>query len=409
MRPIAASVVARTAVLHTVSEVATTRPVQARHAETGAAAPRWGAFALVCAAYLSATVGEALLSPTFPSAAGDLDTDLALEGLAFAVLTGSIAVANLVGGALLGRIGAARLIVSAMVATAAGSAVAATAQGFGELVVSQVTMGAGAGLFFPAGLQAVGVLAGPSRKGLAMGIYGVAFSGGLTLAAVLSAIGAAHGWRLAFWASAGLALAAAVVVLAGLRVPPSTREAGGRRARLGEVLGLPTAVGSIGTICQYGAIPFLPTYAVARWGLTAGAAAGLLAVGRVLSIVAKLVSGASADRVGPRTSARRTGLVLVATGLGWVLLPGGWVTYALAAVFAGVVSSLFPIANVLALERFGGQGTAIGLYRSVQIGIGALASAVIGVVGHTVGLRPILAVAVTSPVLLLWICRDRAT
>jgi MFS family permease len=369
------------------------------------AAPRWGAFALVCAAYLAATVGEALLSPTFPSAAEDLGTDLALEGLAFGVLTGSIAVANLVGGVLLRRVGATRLIVSAMVATALGSVVAATAQGFGQLVVSQVLMGAGAGLFFPAGLQAVGALAGPARKGFAMGIYGVAFSGGLTLAAVLSAVGASHGWRLAFWVAAGFAAAAGVLVLVGLRAPPAPAGAAGERARARDVLGLPTAVGSIGTICQYGAIPFLPTYAVDRWGLSAGAAASLLAVGRVLSIVAKLVSGASADRVGPRTSARRTGLVLVLTGLGWVLLPGGWLTYALAAVFAGVVSSLFPIANVLALERFGHQGGAIGVYRSVQIGIGALTSAAIGVIGHAIGLRPTLAVAVACPVLLLWICR----
>jgi MFS family permease len=373
-----------------------------------AAGPRWGAFALVCAAYLAATVGEALLSPTFPSAADDLGTDLALEGLAFAVLTGSIAVANLVGGALLHRVGASRLIVAAMVATAIGSVVAATAQAFGQLLVSQVLMGAGAGLFFPAGLQAVGVLAGPARKGFAMGIYGVAFSGGLTLAAVLAAIGASHGWRLAFWASAGFAVAAGVLVLCGFRAPPPPPVEDGARARVRDVLGLPTAVGSIGTVCQYGAIPFLPTYAVDRWGLTAGAAAALLAVGRVLSIVAKLVSGASADRVGPRTSAQRTGLLLVVTGLGWVLLPGGWVTYAAAAVFAGVVSSLFPIANLLALERFGGQGGAIGLYRSVQIGVGALTSAVIGVVGHAIGLRPTLAVAVATPALLLLIRRPRA-
>jgi hypothetical protein len=64
---------------------------------------------------------------------------------------------------------------------------------------------------------------------------------------------------------------------------------------------------------------------------------------------------------------------------------------------------LFPIANVLALDRFGGQGGAIGLYRSAQIGVGALTSAVIGVVGHAIGLRPTLAIAVTTPALLLLI------
>jgi fucose permease len=99
-------------------------------------------------------------------------------------------------------------------------------------------------------------------------------------------------------------------------------------------------------------------------------------------------------------------VILVATGLGWVLLPAGWPAYALAAVFAGWVSSLFPVANVLAVERFGQNGAALGAYRSAQIAIGAAAGAAIGVVGDRVGLRPTLMVAVVTPALLLWICRD---
>lgn len=370
-------------------------------------APRWGAFALVCLAYLAATVGEALLSPLFPSSSDDLGTDLALEGLAFAVLTATIALANVLGGFALRRAGSGRLIAAAMAATALGGVVAATAQGFGQLLVSQVLLGLGAGLFFPSGLQAVGLLAGPSRKGFAMGVYGVAFSGGLTVAALLGALGAEQGWRVAFWICALLGAAAFVVVLMGLRtpkVPAGTTE----RVSARDVLGLPTAVGSVGTVCQYGAIPFLPIFAVEHWGLSAGAAALLLAVGRVISIVAKIVSGASADRIGPRASARRTGIVLVATGIGWTVLPGSWPVYALAAVFAGTVSSLFPVANVLAVERFGQNGIALGLYRSVQIGIGAATSALIGAIGHAIGLRPTLLVAVTVPLALQRLCREPA-
>jgi MFS family permease len=384
----------------------TPQPAPAPAGGATAPAPRWGAFALVCLAYLAATVGEALLSPTFPTAADDLGTDLALEGLAFGVLTASIALMNVVGGALVRRFGSQRLIAAAMVATALGCVTAATAQGFAQLLVSQVLMGAGAGLFFPSGLQAVGLLAGPGRKGFAMGIYGVAFSGGLTLAAVLASVGAGSSWRIAFWVAAVLATAAFVVVVVGLRTPaPATDD--GRRARVRDVLGLPTAVGSVGAVCQYGAVPFLPTFAVDEWGLSAGAAAALLAVGRVISIAAKLLSGAGADRIGPRASARRSGVLLVVTGLAWVFLPGGWITFACAAVFAGFVSSLFPVANVMALEAFGQRGGALGLYRSVQIGIGALASAAIGVVGHALDLRITLAVAVLTPLGLLWLCRER--
>lgn len=369
--------------------------------------PRWGAFALVCLAYLAVTVGEQVLSPVFPTTADEFGLSDAQGGLAFGILALAIAAANLVGGALLRRVGSARTIQIAAAITAVGSVIAALAQGFGVLLAAQVLLGAGAGLFFPAGLQGVAILAGPNRKGFAMGIYGVAFSGGLTLAAVLGAIGADHGWRLSFWASAGLS-AAAVVASAGIRVRPAAVPGGHVRVRLRTILGLPTTVGSVGAVCQYGAIPFLTTFAVHEWGLSKAGAAGLLAVGRVISILAKVLSGASADRVGPYASARSTGMLLTATGLGWVFLPAAWPTYALAAIFAGTVSSLFPVANLLAVQRFGQNGTALGAYRSVQIGIGAAAGALIGTIGDHVGLRPTLAVAVTVPLSLLWFCRDPA-
>jgi len=376
----------------------------APHRRASDASTHWGLFALVCVAYLAATVGEQLLSPLYPTAAEELGLDLSRAGIAFGVLTASIAASNLAGGALLHHRSAAWVMRLSAAVTLVGAVVAATAGGYGQLLVSQVLLGAGAGLFFPAGLQAVAAFAGPRRKGFAMGIYGVAFSAGLTLAALLGALGASAGWRVAFWISAGLA-AAAIVATMLLRTsarPPNER---GVPWRL--VLGLPTAVGAVGAVCQYGAIPFLTTFAVLEWGLSSAHAALVLAAGRVVSIAAKLVTGAAADRVGPYKSARRTGLVLVATGLGWVLLPGSWPVYALAAVFAGTVSSLFPVANLLALDRFGAKGTALGAYRSAQIGIGALAGLLIGVLGDSVGLRPTLAFAVLTPLVLLVICRDR--
>ncbi|MGD9705763.1 MAG: MFS transporter [Acidimicrobiia bacterium] len=384
-----------------------TEAVEASSDATSAERPRWGAFALVCFAYLAVTVGEQVLSPVFPTAADEFGLSSADGGLAFGVLAGSIAVANLIGGVLLQRLGAARLIAVSAAVTALGSVVAAIAPSFGVLVAAQLLLGLGAGLFFPAGLQAVAILAGPRRKGFAMGIYGVAFSGGLTLAAVLGAVGASEEWRIAFWVSAGLSVAGAVSA-GGLRVTATPRSAEAPRLRVAHVLGLPTAVGSVGAICQYGAIPFLTTYAVSQWGMAKASAALLLAIGRVVSIVAKLVGGASADRLGPRASVRRTAFVLVGTGLAWVLLPAGLVTYGLAAIFAGTVSSLFPAANLLAVERFGQHGTALGAYRSVQVGIGAAAGALIGVIGDHAGLRPTLTIAVLSPLALLWWCRPGA-
>jgi predicted MFS family arabinose efflux permease len=291
--------------------------------------------------------------------------------------------------------------------TVAGAVTAALAHGFAVLVLAQVLLGAGAGLYFPAGLRAVPAVSGANRRGFAMGIYGVAFSAGLTVAALLGALGALSGWRLAFWSAAAIGTLAFVATWP-VRLPPADGTPISLRFPAHAVFGVPTLIGAVGAVCQYGAIPFLTTFAVAEWGLRAGQAAALLAVGRVISIAAKLVSGASTDRVGPIVSARRTGLVLTLTGLAWVLLPAGWPVYACAAVFAGTVSSLFPVANLVAVDRFGGNGAALGAYRSAQIGIGAAAGWLIGRLGATFGLRATLAVAVAVPVVLLALLRPPA-
>jgi predicted MFS family arabinose efflux permease len=373
---------------------------------TAVGSPRWGAFALVCLAYLGVTVGEQALSPVMPEVATEFGVTESQSGAAFGLLALSIAVTNLVGGAVLGRFGARALMLAGLAATAAGAVVAAVANGFAVVVAAQLLLGAGAGLYFPAGLQAVPAVSGAERRGFAMGIYGVAFSAGLTIAALLGALGAAtSGWRVAFWSAAGLA-AAAFVATWGVRLGPPSGAPISLRFPARAVTGLPTVIGAVGAICQYGAIPFLTTFAVDEWGLRAGQAAALLAAGRVLSIVAKVTSGANSDRRGPIASARATGLVVGATGVAWVLLPAGWPAYACAIVFAGAVSSFFPVANVVAVDYFGSHGPALGAYRSAQIGIGAAAGWLIGRVGETVGLRATLLVAVATPFLLVVFLRS---
>jgi MFS transporter, YNFM family, putative membrane transport protein len=370
--------------------------------------PRWGAFALVCLAYLGVTVGEQALSPVMPEVAAEFGVSEGQSGLAFGLLALSIAAANLVGGAVLGRFGARALMLAGLAATVAGSVVAALANGFATVVAAQVLLGAGAGLYFPAGLQAVPAVSGSGRRGFAMGIYGVAFSAGLTVAALLGALGATHGWRLAFWFAAGLAVAAFVATWP-VRLDPPSGAPVSIRFPVRAIVGLPTVIGSVGAICQYGAIPFLTTFAVAEWGLSAGEAAAVLAVGRVLSILAKVISGASSDRRGPIVSARATGIVVGVTGVAWVLLPGGWAAYASAAVFAGAVSSFFPVANMVAVDSFGANGPALGAYRSAQIGIGAAAGWLIGRLGETFSLQATLLIAVATPFLLAAFLHRRTT
>lgn len=370
------------------------------------AGPRWVPFALLCAAYFATTTGEQMLSPLFPIVSEDLGLSVTQGGIAFAVLTGTIALTNLIGGDAVRRVTPRTIVRGACAAGVAGAVVNAVTTSYPLLLIGQMLLGAAAGLFFPIGLQGVGVAAGPAKRGFAMGIYGVAFSGGLLAAALLGTLGAASTWRVPFWVAAGLFVAAGVAIGFTDLGPKAVGPRG--KVPLRDVLTLPTYVGTVLAILQYGAIPFLTTYAVSRWGITAAEAATVLVVGRLVSIVAKVIGGASADRIGPLASGRRTALLLTVTGLAWVLLPGGLVTYAIAALFAGSVSSLGPVANLLAVERFGGNGLALGMYRSVQIALGALASAAVGLLAGWVGLRPTLAVAGLVPLALLWICREPA-
>lgn len=370
----------------------------------------WLVFSLVCISYVASTIGEQVLGPIFPESTREFGLTEADGGIAFGVLAFSIAIMNLTGGWLLRRFRAQRLIILALAVSSTGSVIAASAQSFAVLVVAQSLLGAGAGLFFPAGLQTAGIAAGPNRKGFAMGIYGVAYSLGLTAAALLGALGASIGWRWAFGISAMCGVGAAVGAL--FMKTPHVAPEGAGWSSVRRAASLPTWVGAAGAMCQYGTISFLTTFAVQEWDLSAADAAAILAVGRVLSILAKLVSGSSSDRVGPHASARWTGAVLIATGLAWVLLPAGFAAYAFAAIFAGAVSSTGPIANMLAVQRFGRDGMALGAFRSAQIALGACAGAAIGFAGDAFNLRPVLVAAMAFPVALIWLCRpsvERAT
>lgn len=360
----------------------------------------WLAFSAVSLAYLSVTVGESILAPVFPAAADDLGLGLRTAGVAFSLLTISIAGGNLAGGYVLARRGPKVGVLASLVLTGLGSLLAAIAPGTAVFLGAQVLLGLGAGVFFAPAINAVGGIGGARRRGLAMGLFGVAFSGGLTAAALLAALGARVGWRTPFAIGAVVSVAAIVAVSAaavpGRRPPPP-----GARRRLRDAIGVPAAVGSAAAVSQYGTIAFLPTFAVVVWDLTPGRAALLLALARALSVPSKLLAGYAADRLGPLPTVRLLGAVLAVTGALWTLLPDPAWAVAPAVVFAASVSAVFPVANLLAYESFGNRGPLLGTYRSVQMGVGAAASAAIGVGGSTFGLRPTLACTIAVPAALV--------
>ena len=363
---------------------------------------------MVCVAYLAVTVGESILAPVFPAAAEDLGLDLAATGIAIGLLIGSVAVANIAGGYLLARGGPKVGILTALGLTAVGGLVAAATTGVVPFFGAQVLLGLGSGTFFASGINAVGVLGGTRRRGLAMAVFGVAFSGGLTLAALVAALGTGIGWRVAFAIGGGFAALAAVLV--SVTPLPTTQQgpAGGTPSRLRDALGVAAIVGSVGAVAQYGVVSFLPTFAVDRWEWSAGRAALLLAFARALSVPTKMVSGNWADRRGTPVTIGRLSVMLTASGLWWMIVPSPAVAAAGAVVFAATASAVFPVANLLAFEGFGDRGPLLGTFRSVQMGVGALASATIGGIATLIGLRLTLVFAVLVPLTLLAVSRSPA-
>ncbi len=361
------------------------------------------------AGYLAATTAESLLAPVLPLASRELRLSVGDAGLALACLAAAIAVGNLAGGAALVRLGPRAGAVGPLLVAAAALALVSTAHGRAAFLAGQALVGLGAGGFFASGLFAAGAMADPGRRGSAMGLFGISFSAGLALAAALAALTGQRSWRLAFLASAVVCLASAAA-LALVRMPgrPDPPGPDGRGA-LRRLMGAPLAVGGTAAASQYGTVSFLPTFAVAAWGLSPQAAAAWLGVARALSIAAKLLAGSRADRRGARATAARTGLLLAATGLAWTALPAAWAALAAALVFAAAVSALGPVANALALEGFGARGALLGVFRSAQIAVGSAASAAIGAAASHVGLRPTLLVAAVLPGALALIDRRTGT
>jgi MFS family permease len=367
-------------------------------------------FLLVNAGYLAVTTGESLLAPVFPIAAREFGLDLGEAGFAFALLALSIAVGNVGGGLLLWRRGPRLGALLGLVGTTAGAALAAASGAWPLFLVAQALIGLGSGVFFASGLSAAGALGG-GRRGLSMGFFGVAFSGGLALAALLVAGVGTHHWRVAFAVSAVVSAGAFVgLLLADLPSRPGRPEPVRWRGVHRE-LGIPLAVGGMASGSQYGTVSFLPTFAVSVWGLSPSAAAILLAVARVLSIPGKVSAGHRADRLGAVVTAAQIGLLLGALGAWWTLIPVPFVAMWAAIGFASGVSALGPVGNVLALEAFSERGILLGIFRSIQIAIGAVVGAVLGAASHRFGLRPSLAVAAILPAtlgLLAWWVRRRA-
>jgi MFS family permease len=360
------------------------------------------------------------LFATFQESYGVSNT---LLGTAFTGMMLVYAAMQFPSGAVADRLGAVRVIVGGAVTAAGAALLLALAVPFPVLVAGMLLVGAGTGVHKTV---AVGLISAvyPDRTGRALGVMDTfgAFGGVVAPAAVVVLSGD-PGWHAVFLAGGlvGLALAG----LFTLRVPAraaGTAAAGSAASRgvaVREYAGLFAdrrfaafvAVTLLFSFAYNGAVAFLPLYLSERAGLSTATAGTLYSTLFLVSVV-QPVTGDLSDRVGalPVLSGSlglaTAGLVGV-VALADAALPVAPVPATGAAVVVfGLGSHGFrPVRGAYLIDVLPDEaaGGALGIVRTMLMGAGAFAPAVVGVVSDGLGFRPafgLLAAALAAGFLL---------
>ena len=340
----------------------------------------------------------------------------AVLGTAFTGFMLAYAAMQFPSGVVADRLGAVVVITGGAVLAAVAAAVLAVDSPFAVVVGAMVLMGAGTGAHKTV---AVGLLsrAYPDHTGRALGILDTAgvFGGVAAPAVVVFSLGLAGasvvGWRLVFLLAAAVGGAAAVAF--AVRVPPRVDRAAGDE-REGDSDGIERYLGLFArrrfsgfvlmtllfSFTYNGVVAFLPVYLTSEAGVTT-ATAGLLYALLFAAGPVQIATGEASDRVGvPPLLVSTLALAAVALGALVEVAPAGNVWgLAAAVVCIGLGSHGHrPLRGAYLLSVVPGSiaGGGLGAVRTLLMGTGALAPAVVGVLSDAVGFGPAFALLTAS-------------
>ena len=338
------------------------------------------------------------LFPTFQSQLGVPNTVL---GVAYAAMMLLYSLMQFPSGALADRLDDVRVVAVGALVAVAGAAVFLLPASVPLLLVGMVLVGLGTGVHKTVSVRLLTRLY-PERTGRALGVFDTfgTVGGVVAPAAVVAALSLGD-WRTVFVACGVVGLG--LVVALRTRVP---RRAG-RDERLRDAVAelsfpaylrpfreprfqLFVLVTLAFAFAYNGVVAFLPLYLVEAGSLTETTASLLYSVLFGASVV-QVVSGGLSDRFGRLTlSAGVLSLAALALG-GLVALSGEGVLVLGAAVVAfGLGSHGFrPVRAAYLSAEFPEDvaGGGLGLVRTLLMGVGAVAPAVVGVVADTLGFR----------------------
>ncbi|ELY87371.1 major facilitator superfamily protein [Natrialba hulunbeirensis JCM 10989] len=334
-------------------------------------------------------------------------------------------------GMLADRLGSVTVITAGVTVAAVAAFALVVDSSFAVLVVAMLVMGAGTGAHKTVAVRLL-AHAYPARTGRALGILdtfgtfgGVVAPWAVVLAAGIPfALGAS--WRVIFLTAGvvGLALAVLFWVRVPQRVPTETEGDGTSGVDLDELRRYAalfrewrfSAFALLTVLFAFtynGLVAFAPLYLTDEAGLTA-ATASVLYSGLFLASLVQLVTGDLSDRVG------RLPIITATLGLAAISLVvfvsltdiAGPVVLGVALIAAGIGSHGFrPVRGAYLMSAIPDDLAAggLGVVRTLLMGAGAIAPAIIGAMSETVGFRPafwLLTAAVFGATLLaslLWV------
>lgn len=245
-----------------------------------------------------------MVMPLGPDFSSDLGVDVSHLGLIGGSYTLAAAVSGIASAPFLDRLDRRRALVFAMIGLAFGTALGGFAQGLPSLLLARVVAGACGG---PATSMAISIVADvvpPERRGRAMGAVMGAFSAASVLGVPLGLEAARfYGWRMPFFAVAGLGLI--VTIVATGMLPPFRTHLDGppRRFALLPLLRRPVVVGAyLATFMTMGGgfmlIPNISAYVQGNLGYPRDRISLLYLAGGLVSFLGMRIAGRIVDKSG---------------------------------------------------------------------------------------------------------------
>ncbi|MFE3519161.1 MFS transporter [Streptomyces sp. NPDC059166] len=259
---------------------------------------------LLFLAWIVDYIDRLVINLALPHIGTEFGVDRTQQGMILSAFFLAYAACQIPGGLLADRFGSKRILLWAMLVWSVFTALTGTAWSFAALVVIRVLFGAGQGIFPAAAMKAVAERTGPAERMTASGWISSSNAFGAVVAPLIAGpVIALWGWRMSFFAVAGLGVA--TFVLVQLLLPPARPAAvpentggGGTRA----LLATPPMWLYVGMLFGYGMLAWglnswIPSYLQTERGLSLESSGLLSALPALFGGIAMILSGRCADRL----------------------------------------------------------------------------------------------------------------